>query len=104
MRNRFIGIISLCMVFSLLSGCGSVQAKDSTVPLSYSEAAREIIPDCEFYVIKDGGHEFFGQPFEDAMSYILPYLEGQLSGERVSETSESEEAEAMLQMTIGGSL
>ena len=36
------------------------------------------------------------------MSYILPYLEGQLSGERVSETSESEEAEAMLQMTIGG--
>ena len=102
MRNRFIGIISLCMVFSLLSGCGSVQAKDSTVPLSYSEEAREIIPDCEFYVIKDGGHEFFGQPFEDAMSYILPYLEGQLSGERVSETSESEEAEAMLQMTIGG--
>ena len=104
MRNRFIGIISLCMVFSLLAGCGSVQAKDSTVPLSYSEEAREIIPDCEFYVIKDGGHEFFGQPFEDAMSYILPYLEGQLSGERVSETSESEEAEAMLQMTIGEQL
>ena len=75
---------------------------DSTVPLTYSEEASGIIPDCEFYVIKDGGHEFFGQPFEDAMSYILPYLEGQLSGERVSETSESEEAEAMLQMTIGG--
>lgn len=73
--------------------------KDNTVPLSYSEAAREIIPDCEFYVIKDGGHEFFGQPFEDAMSYILPYLEGQLSGENV--VSESEEGEAMLQMTIG---
>ena len=73
--------------------------KDSTVPISYSEAAREIIPDCEFYVIKDGGHEFFGQPFEDAMSYILPYLEGQLSGENV--VSESEEGEAMLQMTIG---
>ena len=34
--------------------------KDSTVPLSYSEEAKEIIPDCEFYVIKDGGHEFFG--------------------------------------------
>ena len=93
MRNRFIGIISLCMVFSLLSGCGSVQAKDSTVPLSYSEEAREIIPDCEFYVIKDGGHEFFGQPFEDAMSYILPYLEGQLSGENISGTSENEEGE-----------
>ena len=51
--------------------------KDSTVPISYSEAAREIIPDCEYYVIKDGGHEFFGQPFEDAVSYILPYLEKQ---------------------------
>ena len=73
--------------------------KDNTVPLSYSEAAREIIPDCEFYVIKDGGHEFFGQPFEDAMSYILPYLEGQLSGDNV--VSDSEEGETMLQMTIG---
>ena len=102
MRNRFIGIILLCMALSLFAGCGSVQAKDSTVPLSYSEAAREIIPDCEFYVIKDGGHEFFGQPFEDAMGYILPYLEGQLSGENESETSENGEAEAMLQMTIGG--
>ena len=47
----------------------------------------------------DGGHEFFGQPFEDAMSYILPYLEGQLSGDNV--VSDSEEGETMLQMTIG---
>ena len=76
--------------------------KDNTVPLSYSEAAREIIPDCEFYVIKDGGHEFFGQPFEDAMSYILPYLEGQLNGNNADNAVlESEEGEAMLQMTIG---
>ena len=75
--------------------------KDSTVPLSYSEEASKIIPDCEFYVIKDGGHEFFGQPFEDAMSNILPYLEGQLSGENISGTSENEEGEAVLQMTIG---
>ncbi len=73
--------------------------QDSTVPLSYSEEAREIIPDCEFYVIQDGGHEFFGQPFEDAMGYIFPYLEGQLNGDKVF--SESEENEAMLQMTIG---
>ena len=70
---------------------------DSTVPLSYSEAARQIIPDCEFYVIKDGEHEFFGQPFEDAMSYILPYLEEQFSNGR----PENEEVEAMLQMKIG---
>ena len=53
--------------------------RDSTVPLSYSEEIRKIIPDCEFYVIRDGGHEFFGQPFEDAMSYILPYLNDQLT-------------------------
>ena len=48
--------------------------RDTTVPISYSEAAAAIIPDCEFHTIKDGGHEFFDQPFEDAMSYILPYL------------------------------
>ena len=51
--------------------------KDGTVPISWSEEAKEIIPDCEFHVIKNGGHEFFDQPFEDAMSYILPYVEGQ---------------------------
>ena len=55
--------------------------KDKTVPISWSEDAKEIIPDCEFYVIKDGGHEFFGQPFEDAMSYILQYLNSQLNKE-----------------------
>ncbi|MCQ2510712.1 MAG: alpha/beta hydrolase, partial [Lachnospiraceae bacterium] len=43
--------------------------KDGTVPISWSENAAKIIPDCEFHVIKNGGHEFFGQPFEDAMSY-----------------------------------
>ena len=71
--------------------------KDGTVPISWSEDAKEIIPDCEFYVIKNGGHEFFGQPFDDAMSYILPYLDGQLN----NETAESEEIETMIQMKIG---
>ena len=71
--------------------------KDGTVPISWSEEAKEIIPDCEFYVIKNGGHEFFGQPFEDAMSYILPYLDRQLN----SEEAESEGTETMLQMKIG---
>lgn len=52
--------------------------KDSTVPISWSENAKEIIPDCEFHVIPNGGHEFFGQPFEDAMAYILPYLDTQV--------------------------
>ncbi len=52
--------------------------KDSTVPVSWSDDAQKIIPDCEYYVIKDGSHEFFGQPFEDAMTHILSYLNKQL--------------------------
>ena len=71
--------------------------KDGTVPLSWSENAKEIIPDCEFHVIKNGGHEFFGQPFEDALSYILPYLDTQLN----SEKAENEEAQVLMQMKIG---
>ena len=71
--------------------------KDSTVPISWSENAKEIIPDCEFHVIKNGRHGFFGQPFEDAMSFILPYLDAQLNDKQ----TESEENEAMLWMKIG---
>jgi len=71
--------------------------KDSTVPVSWSEDAKELIPDCEFHVIKNGGHEFFGQPFEDAMSYILPYLEVQLNNEKAG----NEEAEVFMKMKIG---
>ena len=71
--------------------------QDGTVPISWSENVKEIIPDCEFYVIKNGGHEFFGQPFEDAMSYILPYLDRQLNNEK----AESEGIESMLRMKIG---
>ena len=71
--------------------------KDRTVPISWSEDAKEIIPDCEYYVIKNGGHEFFGQPFEDAMACILPYLEKQLNNEK----TESGEEKTMLRMKIG---
>lgn len=53
--------------------------RDATVPLSYSEKALDLLDDCEFPMIKDGGHEFFGQPFEDAVSYILAYLKAQLN-------------------------
>ena len=71
--------------------------KNSTVPISWSENAKKIIPDCEFHVIKNGRHEFFGQPFEDAMSFILSYLDAQLNDKQ----TESEENEAMLWMKIG---
>lgn len=52
--------------------------RDSTVDVSWSEHAAEIIPNCEFHIILGGGHEFYGQPFEDAMEYILSYIDGQL--------------------------
>ena len=52
--------------------------KDTTVPISYSEEAKNVIPHCEFHVIEGGNHEFYGQPFEDAMKYILSYIQTQL--------------------------
>ncbi len=63
--------------------------KDGTVSVSYSERAAGIIKDCEFHVIKDGGHEFYGQPFEDAMTYILQYIKDQLAGENESAKDEA---------------
>ena len=75
--------------------------KDATVPISWSEEASKIIPDCEFHVIEGGGHEFFGQPFEDAMSHILAYLGNQLGGQSGSPAQTTAEAAATLQMTIG---
>ncbi len=71
--------------------------RDRTVPISYSEKASEIIPDCEFHVISNGGHEFFGQPFEDAVACILPYLDGQLD----EREEEREEGKSVMQMVIG---
>ena len=53
--------------------------RDSTVDVSWSEHAAEIIPNCEFHVISGGGHEFYGQPFEDAMGHILSYIDEQLN-------------------------
>lgn len=48
--------------------------KDGTVPMSYSEKAAEMYENCEFHIIKNGGHEFFNQSFEDAVEIILEYL------------------------------
>ena len=53
--------------------------RDSTVDVSWSERAAEIIPNCAFRIISGGGHEFYGQPFEDAMGYILSYIDERLS-------------------------
>ena len=70
--------------------------RDMTVPLSYSEKALELLQNCEFHVIKDGGHEFFGQPFEDAVAYILDYLLSQLG-----EVNDSGENPQLFGMKIG---
>ena len=49
--------------------------RDTTVDISVSEKAAEIIPNCEFYTIKGGGHEFFGRHLEDAIEHILAFME-----------------------------
>ena len=46
-------------------------------------------------MISDGGHEFFGQPFEDAVSYILTWLNIQIENGQT-------EGQGMIRMTIGG--
>lgn len=48
--------------------------KDSIVPMSYSERAAKTYKDAELHVIKDGGHGFQGETFEQAMSFIDPYF------------------------------
>ena len=69
--------------------------RDGTVPLRWSEDAARIIPDCEFHVISGGGHEFFGQPFEDAVGYILAWLD------KAEDMNEEAEASAEMKMMIG---
>ena len=59
--------------------------RDGTVPLRWSEEAAEIIHDCEFHLISGGGHEFFGQPFEDAFAHILSYLDSRIENQTKGE-------------------
>ena len=68
--------------------------RDGTVPLRWSEDASQIIPDCEFYVISGGGHEFFGQPFEEALTYILSYLDSRIE-------NQTKEVQTQMKMRIG---
>ena len=68
--------------------------RDGTVPLHWSEDASQIIPDCEFHVISGGGHEFFGQPFEEAIAYILSYLDSWIE-------NQTKEVQTQMKMRIG---
>lgn len=93
MRNRFIGIILLCMIFSLLAGCGSVQAKDSSEVTSTSEAVQS----------EQDTPEVTQQAAEGEETMTA---DEQTTPEVVQEQEFTQEAvkgeEAMLQMTIGG--
>lgn len=50
--------------------------KDNSVDISYSDRASKVIPNVEYHVISGGGHEFSGQPFEDAVTHITSWLQG----------------------------
>ena len=49
--------------------------RDTTVDRSYSERAAEALPNGEYHVISGGGHEFYGAPFEEAVTLILAYMD-----------------------------
>lgn len=48
---------------------------DSIVPISYSDRAAEVYEDVEYYVIDGAGHGFHGGAFDEAVRYILGYLQ-----------------------------
>ena len=49
--------------------------RDGIVDLSYSERAAETYPDADFHVLHGAGHGFYGSSFEEALGYILEYLQ-----------------------------
>ena len=67
--------------------------RDTTVDISVSKRAAEVIPSCEFHALAGGGHEFFGSQFEDAMEYILGYMERHVAGGTKGAASSSQGAQ-----------
>ena len=49
--------------------------RDGIVPISYAEHAAEVYPDVDYYVIRGGGHGFYGNALDDAFLHILEYLQ-----------------------------
>ena len=49
--------------------------RDGIVPISFAEHAAEVYPDVDYYVIRGGGHGFYGNALDDAFSHILEYLQ-----------------------------
>ena len=76
--------------------------RDTTVDISVSRRAAEVIPHCEFQTIAGGGHEFFGPQFEDAIGHILSYMERHVAGDvEGSATSEQSAQSAKPSLRIG---
>ena len=76
--------------------------RDTTVDISVSRRATEVIPHCEFQTIAGGGHEFFGPQFEDAVGHILSYMERHVAGDvEGSATSEQSAQSAKPSLRIG---
>lgn len=94
MRNRFIGIISLCVVLSLFARCGSAQAKDSGSEVtSTSEAAQSEQDTPEVTQQAAEGEETMTADEQTTPEVVQEqeFIQEAVKGE-----------EAMLQMTIGG--
>lgn len=53
--------------------------RDSLVAVSYSQKAIEHYPNAKLHIIKDAGHIFSGQSFEEAVEHILNFLHGNVS-------------------------
>ena len=51
--------------------------RDSTVPMTYAERAEKAYENAELHVIKGGGHEFFGDAFDQAVRYMEQFLSDQ---------------------------
>ena len=66
--------------------------RDTTVDISYSQRAGQVIPNCEYHMISGGGHEFFNDQFEEAVTYILACMERWMSGD-VSQESKGSDME-----------
>lgn len=48
---------------------------DRTVPVAYSEQALEVYPSAELKVMPDAGHGFHGEDVQQAIDWILEYLQ-----------------------------
>lgn len=48
---------------------------DRTVPVAYSEQALEAYPSAELKVMPDAGHGFYGEDVQQAIDWILEYLQ-----------------------------